>query len=378
MTLLLSAAGDRAAADDRKLWEQVEPLLAAGVDDAREGDFQGAWSNMYRAFSLGGDSELVGLRRAAYCRREECPRMHDLARLLGKPRSALGFLAGVCPDLTDHRCRRWAASLADGARYLGDEAAVPADAQEVELRLWFAGNGDPRPWVVVGVGDEAVWAMVDTGGYKVYFQQDWLLDARADFRPVDRPFHARDSDGEYRRRADGVLRGFRIGTLKLPRVLANAIEQRHIGVWFGMNILLRYDAVCFSWPEQPSGAGTLYLGALGPCREAEAAERPFLHPRTGQPHLEVSVYDGTRLTLLVDTGAIGTNCKKRIETRYGQAPLDFGPHPALTADRCQANLYPVPAHRQYSVMIGMTTLLKFKAFGWQLDPFQMYFLPRGG
>ena len=84
-----------------------------------------------------------------------------------------------------------------------------------------------------------------------------------------------------------------------------------------------------------------------------------------------------RRSPLVDTGAIETDCKEEFRTRYGgDANLDFGSHPALRARPCRANTYPVLPHSPVSIRVGMTTLLKFRAFGWELDPFRMYFLPR--
>ena len=192
------SAGDGSPVDAAEgwLWEQVEPLLAAGINNASEGDFDGAWASFRDAFVRGGASELVGLRRAAYCRREGCPRMPDLARLLGKPRSALDFLSGVCPDMADHRCRRWAASLREGRAYLGEEAASPATTQELELRLWFEENGDPRPYAIAEIGDEAAWAMTDTGGYRVYIAENWVARPGVDFHPIGNGFLVLDSDGE--------------------------------------------------------------------------------------------------------------------------------------------------------------------------------------
>ena len=375
VVLVLLAVGGAAAADDEQRWRQVEPLLAASIGDARDGNFQGAWTNMHRAFSLAGSSEPLGLRRAAYCRRKGCPRVQDLARLLGKPPAALGFLARSCPDMTDHRCRRWTASLADGARYLGDGPTGRAAPQELELRLWFAENGDPRPWAVVEVGDRPTWAMVDTAEHRVCLEEGWAGDTGVDFEAVGRPYRRRSSDGEFRRHAEGVVRGFRMGSLELPRVAASRVSWPGLRVWFGMNILLRYDAVCFSWPQEPSGAGVLYLGTLGPCEDAEAADRAHLDPRTGQPRLAVALDDGTHLLALVDTGAIDTGCKEEFLARHGgDAGLRFGPHQALGARPCRANPYPVLPHAAVAVRLGMTTLLGFRAFGWALDPFQMYFL----
>ena len=374
---LLAAYVASGSGGDQELWEQVERLLAAGIDHASEGDFHGAWTSFRDAFERGGASELVGLRRATYCRREGCPRMPHLARLLGKPGSALGFLSGACPDMTDHRCRRWAASLREGRAYLGEEAASPAVTQELELRLWFEENGDPRPYAVVEIGGEAAWAMIDTGGSRVYLAENWVGRPGADFRPIGNGFLVLDSDGEIRGRTNGVIHGFRLGALVLDRAAAQIVPDK-AGVAFGMDILLRHDAVCFAWPVEPGDAGTLHLGTLGPCRGAEVAEQSFLSPRTGQPHLEVVMDDGTRLGALVDTGAISTHCKEAVLARHGDAGFRFGAHPALSAPRCLGDPYPIPSNYTFPIMVGMDTLLQFKAFGWELDPFRMYLLPSDG
>ena len=367
-------AADGVAEEDR-LWEAIEPQLAAVLGSAREGDFDEAWSSYRRAFELAGSSELLAMRRAAYCRRERCPKIWDLARILGKPRSDLEFLHGICPDMSDHRCRRWVASLREGAAYLGDKAAGRPIAQEVELRLFFAENGDPRPWTVVEVGDEAVWAMIDTGGYTVDLGEDWAREAGVDFRPVGDSFHALDTDSVHRRRRNGALPNFRWGALQLRNVTAQILKPPTVDVSFGMNILLRYGAVCFSWPKTTSGNGTLHLGTLGPCRHGETAARSFLSPFTGQPNVEVMRDHGSPLEVLVDTGAIDTDCKKEFMARNGDRPIRFGAHPALSA-RCRLDSpYPILPHLPWPVAIGMDTLLKFEAFGWELDPFRMYFVP---
>ena len=140
----LFAAHAGGSGADQELWQQVERLLAAGIADASKGNFDGAWASFRDAFVRGGSRSwsVCAVRRIAGGRvARACP---TLARLLGKPRAALDFLSSACPDMTDHRCRRWAASLREGGACLGDEAASPAAAQELELRLWFEENGDPR------------------------------------------------------------------------------------------------------------------------------------------------------------------------------------------------------------------------------------------
>ena len=86
--------------------------------------------------------------------------------------------------------------------------------------------------------------------------------------------------------------------------------------------------------------------------------------------------DGTRLPALVDTGAIDTHCKEEVLARYVNTRFRFGAHPALSAPRCLGDPYPIPRSCSFPIMVGMDTLLQFKAFGWQLNPFRMYFLPR--
>ena len=388
----LRVLGADGVAQEDRLWEKIESQLGAVVRSAREGNFQGAWASYRRAFEMAGSSELLGLRRAAYCRRERCPDIWDLARILGRPRSDLEFLHGICPDMGDHRCRRWAASLREGAAHLGDKAAGRPVAQEVELKLWHATEyGDPRPWTVVEVGDAAAWAMIDTGGYKVYLGEDWAREAGVDYRTVGDSFHAVDTDGVRRQRQNGVLPDFRLGALQLrnvasqirsgkyrPTAFHEALARRGgKSVSFGMNILLRYGAVCFSWPKTTSGSGTLHLGTLGPCRHGETAARSFLSQFTGQPHVE-SMRDGSPLAVLVDTGAIDTDCKPVFMARNGDRPIRFGAHSALSA-RCRLDSpYPIQPHHPWPVAIGMDTLLWFEAFGWELDPFSMYFVPLGG
>ena len=373
----LRVLGADGVAEEDRLWDAIEPQLSAVLRSVREGDFDEAWASYRRAFELAGSSELLAMRRAAYCRRERCPKIWDLARILGKPRSDLEFLHGICPDMSDHRCRRWVASLREGGAHLGEEPAVKPLPQEVELRLFFAENGDPRPWTVVEIGDEAVWAMIDTGGFKVYLGEDWARGAGVDFRPVGDSFHKMYNDGVHRRRRNGIVPNFRLQALPLRHVAAQIRKPPTADVVFGMNILLRYGAVCFSWPDTPSGSGTLHLGTLGPCRRGAAAGRSFLAPLTGQPHVESMRDDGPPLAVLVDTGAIDTDCKEEFMARNGDRPIRFGAHPALSA-RCRLDSpYPILPHHPWPLAIGMDTLLKFEAFGWELDPFRMYFVPAG-
>ena len=218
--------------------------------------------------------------------------------------------------------------------------------------------------------------MIDTGGFRVYLGEDWAPGAGVDFRPVGDSFHVLDTDSVHRRRRNGALAHFRLGALQLRNV-AGQFRGEHPGVVFGMNILLRYRAACFSWPDVPSDSGTLHLGTLGPCRHGETAARSFLSQFTGQPNVESMRDHGPPLGILVDTGAIDTDCKEEFMARNGGLPVRFGAHPALSA-RCRLDSpYPILPRHPWPIAIGMDTLLKFEAFGWELAPFRMYFVPAG-
>ncbi len=125
----------------------------------------------------------------------------------------------------------------------------------------------------------------------------------------------------------------------------------------GIATLLRHEAVCFSWRES-----LLYLGNLGPC---EGGDEPFqahfgagflinMEPRT----------DGMPPTLgIVDTGADHTPCPPEVmATRFA-----FGEGPSM-ALQCHRGTV-------HSIIIGMDTLAKFAAFGWEVAPLRLYFVP---
>ena len=140
-----------------------------------------------------------------------------------------------------------------------------------------------------------------------------------------------------------------------------------------MHPLLRYKAVCFSW-----ASSTLYLGSLRSCRGGETPFKATLHSPTSvriRPYVWATDGDGESLPILVDTGARRDNCKASLTQRQSGHPLRFGQHPNLET-RCNKDNPPVPLTGfDFSAMIGMETLMKFSAFGWELNPFRMYFVP---
>ena len=73
----------------------------------------------------------------------------------------------------------------------------------------------------------------------------------------------------------------------------------------------------------------------------------------------------------------------RVHRANGRQALPIRPGPDFEAS-CSANseynLQPnKPGARSWEVpaLIGMDTLIEFDAFGWELNPFRMYFVPKG-
>ena len=139
-----------------------------------------------------------------------------------------------------------------------------------------------------------------------------------------------------------------------------------------MNILLRYDAVCFAWNEQ-----RLYLGSLGPC--ADGAE-PYEAWLTGylNIHLAIPSDDGTRFPAVIDSGAYDTNCSSAfLDANGGRLGFSFGEDAELVSECVIDNsvLFPGLEYGYDQVAIRTKTLLQFRAFGWQINPLRVYFLP---
>ena len=76
------------------------------------------------------------------------------------------------------------------------------------------------------------------------------------------------------------------------------------------------------------------------------------------------------MTALVSTGAKSNVCKSSLVGRK----FTFGEHRLLTAG-CDSNAETIFDDYRHDLIIGMETLSEFSAWGWQLDPFRMYFVP---
>ena len=252
--------------------------------------------------------------------------------------------------------------------------------QEVDLSFPYAKHyGERRPWTVVELGDLRLWGMVDTGSYTITFRSD--LDGLANAHlPLGEPYAAWGYSGEQDVHQAAVLSQLTLGSMVETRIPALAV--RDVNDWMqevadiGTNVLLRYPRICFDWANS-----VLHLGRLGPCGGGVQLDQVSL--RNGMsPVVRVQAPDGAPIDVLLDTGANVTHCRDHFIQRMGGKRFRFGSHPdfeALCVADSETDLATEsPEERPFgrSALIGMDTLLKFDGFGWELNPFRVYFLPK--
>ena len=177
--------------------------------------------------------------------------------------------------------------------------------------------------------------------------------------------------GSERTGASAVLRDFRFGVQKQSRLPAMLVDQPFPYMYMGMHVLLRYDAVCFSWSENQ-----LYLGELGPCQVGEQVFAASLIPISLHP---VLLPEAPPIRLLVDTGDTTTRCHHQVDVQRIGSRIRFGRHTSMVGrcvDVVAKELAPRDAEDPWvHASLGMDTLSRFAAVGWKLNPFTMFFVP---
>ena len=183
---------------------------------------------------------------------------------------------------------------------------------------------------------------------------------------VGDPYTETRTDGTERRAREVVLRDLTLGGVTEPRVLAVAHDDPDADLELGMDILLRYPAACFALADD-----RLHLGRPGPCAHGRAR----LDPNTGKPTIRVPGPDGEPVTVLLDTGARESLCKPALADRLQGVPLRLGGHATVEAG-CAPDGDRLPDDGDaHDMVLGMDWLSRFEAFGWELAPFRLYFVP---
>ncbi len=347
--------------------DNPERVMDAVARAASNGDFGSAWTNFQRAYRLMRDSSEAIKTVDSYCRDTECPFIGDVAWILGKEKSDLALLNGICSDESDP-CARLVAEAQLAKGFL-DETPTPRPfSHEAEIHFIRAEQGDPRPWTLVAIGHKARWGLISSGNRVVEFSARSPVLGPRDYETLGEPI-GRDSNtvGTGLTYGQAVLREFTLGAVTESCIPAAARDEDMGYVRMGMNALLRYSKVCFSWSD-----ATLHLGQLGPCT---GGEQPFAASLTakGVPVVETAQGDGPPLRVLVHTGTAKTHCGDRLgSTGF----FRFGNHPGLEA-RCSQEASVARLNGRWDAEIGMDSLMKFNAFGWELNPFRMYFVTQG-
>ena len=327
------------------------------------------WSNLRQASWTALSSAEATDARNAFCARQPCPDVWRIAWLAGRSAADLAFLGGICKDIESAACRRWLARQHRGRAYLGPARRPPSNpVREVPLRV-SGESGDPRLRTVVEVAGKTTSALLDTGAPNSGFRRMWANMEAVDYDVVGDPYTETRRDGDERRAREVVLRNLTLGGVTEPRVLAVARDDPDAEFELGIDVLLRYPAVCFALVD-----GRLHLGTPGPCADGRTPLGSRLGT-AGRPTILVDGPDGEPVTALLDTGARENLCTPSLAERLQGVPLRLGGHAAVEAscdpdrDRLRDD---GDAH---DMVLGMEWLSRFEAFGWELAPFRLYFVP---
>ena len=382
-----------------------EDLLRQVIATYRVGDFEAAWDHYMAFFRHPGRNELDAAVFVDCFFLEHCPDVGVLGQIIGKPRAEPANLEAFCPRLrrdpedTERMTKAERREMYDRVVANGLRDTCPAWAARQRSQL----NESPVRAAVVPEALPMTWYEPQTGGFIPAID---VLAGNTPLRPIvdtgssgsilimplDEAARRADLElSDIRQRATGIyavedltiakLNELRLGSTLHREVRFDVEDTDQITLdhpfqhasFIGMNVLLRYEGVCFAWDEQ-----RLYLGTLGPCADGEQPYEAWL---TGSLTIYVAIPSGggAQFPAMFDTGERHTNCSKDfLAANGGRIAFSFGDHPALAA-HCvidESVLFPGLEWGYDQVSIRMNTLLQFRAFGWQLNPLRVFFVPR--
>lgn len=370
------------------------------------GDFESVWRALVAFHGHPGSNE-ADIRTYVDCfMLPGCPDIGDLGAFLGKIRAEAGDMSDFCPHWNKQRARIHAGDTAGLAvaetetldmlhsrSLLGTcadwhsrqlkllHAEPPLWPEPVHQVIPFELMDDPYsihglPRAHIAVDEHIVPAIIDTGNTMTGATTndadllEYLSEAKLlDIWPI------MTSSGTSRHE---ILRGpsIRLGRATFQDVLLDrpvGLAHLEAGYILGMNILLRYPKVCFHWQES-----RLFLGDLGPCAGGVSPDHAYLIDNF-LLYLEVSLPDGSAMPALLDTGSTVTYCSKAfVEANNGRQHFVFRSRPEL-AGECKVSddvYFKSVVTRRKQIQIGMDTFRRFAAFGWEVNPLRVYFVPK--
>ncbi len=394
------AGGEAPSYEDR----EAGALLLRIADAQRIGNFEGAWHTWEAFLAHPGRNEPYLDDFSTCLLKHGCPEPGPLGAMLGRSRDEARNLTSFCPhwhrllqslgnkpesaeqlDLIRSRglartCQEWyERQLAK----LHERPVIRPEPKMQVVPILFQEPVEGRvfPNVRMSFGDHAPWVLVDTGSTTTTAfgagspLGAYLLSMGTRLTSIDvRTTHGLRNADVFRAPA------LRLGVGTFNQVLVDIMAERiapEVEHLLGMNMLLRYPAVCFHWT-----GGRLHLGAAGPCGAGVQLDGVRLIGGFVFA-MELPMRDGSTLDVGLDTGAPGTYCSTIFFDRNGgERTFSFGPDERFRATCREPRplgpgatpLAPLPG--QHQANIGMETLLEFEAFGWELNPLRVYLVPK--
>lgn len=386
---------------------QAGALLESVINHHQNGELERAWE-AYRAFFDHPSSRNVDIEVFNRCFfRQECPSLGALAYVLGKSEAEAGAFRNFCPDWKDAErgdlsadeaaevdgqirafrdtalggtCQEWVTRMA--AQFEPRPSARQMAPQVVPLKWPFP--HDSTPVSEVEILGKRVNAWLDTGATMTTLNRRWV-DQAPD--ALDLIQNIRVKYIEFRGEATMArVRRIQLGNavLSKPVVLLTGVyfsnngelAPAERGNLIGMNLLLQYERVCFDWEGRK-----LYLGNLGPCEGGMTPYRNWLTGPFGLT-LRARISSIDYVDAKIDTGSTTTYCSEWLmEQNTEREAFSFGSNEILTGE-CTYNPETLFIDQEQGtespgrhILVGMDTLRKFAAFGWQLNPLVVYFSP---
>ncbi len=336
---------------------------------------------LHRAWSAYVTFLLEATSRTSFADIEQCTSCPDLGGLgaqVGASRSALPELLPFCtraaPEDKLDECRRW---LEGELAFLGSRPGGNRLVTDVLPMVHYPGAPPlgGRPLVDVAWNGRTVKALVDTGNPTT------ILTSDSEERPA--PLILRRLPNIRGELVEASL--FEVSSLQLGASLLKGAKaywrarrpsddpQTILGANLGMDVLLRFSPVCFAWTE-----AVVYVGKLGPCKTGLVAHSAKLLPG-GKLTLGMRAPDGMEFLASVDTGSGITFCSKRVSEMSGpDLRFEFGSGLGLF-NRCWFDsTIRIGRRVGRDILIGVDTLAGYRAFGWELAPLRVFFVPADG
>ena len=366
------------------LAEDIPEMNSMLIEAIEFGDFESAWQIHTRIWAL------VVLDRDAHrvffdiCSSGGCPDYGRLTWLLGKSRGDLNSIDRALEKIDDPRS---AESWRDYFRtvvfpYVGlTKRSGRGSTTEVPLYFPYEENyGDLRPHVFAQIGDDSrpYWSMLDTGSPEILVEGhvDGSTDA---FRILSTAQTRKRWDGSEELTSQISVNALVVGDVREEFVPARKIEALDEGLEttrflvLGTLLFHRYDAVCIG-----RESSALFLGQLGPCSDARRLSPSQAKMDTNLvPTVVISMRGRDSLTALIDSGSDVNLCKASLANQLDGNVIHFGSH-RLLKTACSADAPHLLEGHSYDMVIGMETLGNFRAIGWELKPFRLYFVPARG